>query len=130
MKKETYKTNAEWDKINFKNNLGPQIGGLLHDAVALTISSIQSNKHIKYTTEIIQECIETYLDTLYDIAEAKKADLLEIKPVSWEQAKEANEAFTKSHKGETSKERRAKSDSEYSQVEGQLKKEEEDNKPF
>lgn len=70
------KSKEQWDKIKFKNNLGPQIGGLLHDAVALTIAEVApkcldgNGQRVKY-----------WLDILYEIAENKKAELLKPKPV-------------------------------------------------
>ena len=62
-----------WEDINFRKGLGPQIGGLLHDAVALTISEKNIGK------EGIIAHIEYWLDTLYDIAEQKKEAVLKEK---------------------------------------------------
>jgi hypothetical protein len=94
-KKPQIKTNAEWDKINFKNNLGPQIGGILHDSVAIVVAEINNStaETEKWSAERVEKDIKYWLDILYKLAEAKKEDLLEIKPVTHEQAERANKAF-------------------------------------
>jgi len=86
------KTPAEWDKIKFKNNLGPQIGGLIHDAVALTIAE---GKKEEYDYEVMKNRVKYWLNNLYEIAENKKKELTEIKPVSMEDANEQSEEFNK-----------------------------------
>ena len=70
MDNKTQKTDKEWEQIKFKNNLGPQIGGLLHDSVALCIANDRTDK------EDIAQC----LDTLYEIAEDKKKELTATQP--------------------------------------------------
>ena len=67
------KTPQEWDAIKFKNNLGPQIGGLLHDAVALTIAHRGENA----TIDTSLKATKVFLNELYKIAEEKKQSLLE-----------------------------------------------------
>ena len=98
-KKQPTKTDQEWNKIRFQNSLGPQIGGLIHDAVALTIAQtnvVGKKKKGEWTTSIQQ-----WLDTLYDIAEAKKKELTEITPVSDKAAKKADEDFQKKYNKES-----------------------------
>ena len=74
------KTDAEWNQIRFQNSLGPQIGGLIHDAVALTIAY----KDVPGVTP--QVAVKRWLDTLYEIAEQKKAELTEVKPLDVDKA--------------------------------------------
>ncbi len=83
------KTDQEWSQIRFQNSLGPQIGGLLHDAVALTIKFNDKKK--------VYEDIKNWLDDLYEIAESKKAEITKIEPVSDEAAKKAGEKFQKDY---------------------------------
>ena len=76
------KTDKEWEQIKFKNNLGPQIGGLLHDAVALVIAEIKNGKVIEQGDELhdVRERIEHWVDVLYEIAEDKKKELTATQP--------------------------------------------------
>jgi len=72
---EKQKSDKEWEAINFRNGLGPQIGGLMKQAVELTIAfgDTQNNDgpvaNIKY-----------WLDVLYKLAEQKKQSILEAQP--------------------------------------------------
>jgi len=54
-----------------KKDLGAQIGGLIHDAVALTVAE----KKLK------PERIKFWLNTLYNISESKKTELTAPKPI-------------------------------------------------
>lgn len=88
-KPQPKKTDQEWSKIRFQNSLGPQIGGLLHDAVALAVVELNKCKDIKEIQKIdVKNHIKNWLDALYDIAEAKKKELTEIKPVDKDKANE------------------------------------------
>ena len=86
------KTDEEWNQIRFQNSLGPQIGGLIHDAVALTIAIINKasleglTKDTDKKVEEINNLIKGWLDTLYEIAENKKAELTEVKPIDIKKA--------------------------------------------
>ena len=68
------KSDAEWEQINFKNSLGPQIGGLLHDAVALAVAFKGKFKYPSDKTTTEDE-IKYWLNTLYEIAENKKRNI-------------------------------------------------------
>lgn len=92
-KKQPQKTDQEWNKIRFTNSLGPQIGGLLHDSCAIVIAMGVKNR----TVESVESDIKGWLDVLYDIAEAKKAELTQIKPVSDKDSKKADEDFQKKY---------------------------------
>lgn len=94
-KKQPIKTDAEWSQIRFQNSLGPQIGGLLHDACALAVGNKRFWERVKI------EDIKCWLDRLYDIAEAKKKELTEIKPVNREAAKKAGDEFKKRYEGDS-----------------------------
>ncbi len=97
-KKQPIKTDQEWEKIRFRNNLGPQIGGLLHDAVALTIADFEKENAPGAISEVD---VKQWLNTLYKIAEAKKTELTEIKPVSNEAAKKSGDEFNKRYKNDS-----------------------------
>lgn len=109
----TQKTNAEWEQIKFKNNLGPQIGGLLHDAVALTIAF---NKNKPGTTPISND-IKDWLDYLYEIAEAKKKELTTI---DIEKSVELGKKHMEKLLGITSKDRMDKANAMFEQSRGEL----------
>ena len=83
------KTDNEWKQIRFQNSLGPQIGGLTHDAVALTIAGGVKGK----TFTAVQKDIREWLNRLYEIAELKKDKITTPKPVSKKDIKIANEEF-------------------------------------
>ena len=83
------KTDQEWNKIRFTNNLGPQIGGLLHDAVALAIAEYKNKK------APLKKSVEFWLNTLYLIAEAKKKELTTPQPLTDEEATQAGIEFNK-----------------------------------
>jgi hypothetical protein len=76
--KPPVKTKAEWDKIKFENSLGPQIGGLIHDAVAIVVAEVKSGKVMEQGDELhdVRERIEHWLSVLYEIAEQKKEQIL------------------------------------------------------
>ena len=84
------KTDQEWNKIRFTNNLGPQIGGLLHDAVALAIAEKKST-----SSEELKKDVKFWLDTLYEISEAKKKELTTPQLVTDEEALQAGIEFNK-----------------------------------
>ena len=90
---KTEKTSQEWEKIRFQNSLGPQIGGLIHDAVALAIAVREQHKG--YKDYDISADVKIYLDTLYKIAENKKAEITTPKPVDLEKAEELGEQWKK-----------------------------------
>lgn len=80
------KTDKEWDIINFKNSLGPQIGGLMHDAVAIVSAEIGCGKVMESGDELhdARDRIEHWVSVLYEIAEAKKLDIIASKPTDEE----------------------------------------------
>lgn len=93
-------TPKEWEQIRQekqaridKQGLGAQIGGLLHDAVALVIAGGVKDKSFSEVSKVIKE----WLDLLYDISEAKKVELTEIKPVLREVAQKADNEFQKKY---------------------------------
>jgi len=85
---KTIKTDAEWDSINFKNSLGPQIGGLIKQAVDLAIAE----------KKISVPVIKYWIDELYEIAEAKKKELLTPKPLNETKAVEMGKEWHKKNK--------------------------------
>ena len=86
------KTDQEWNKIRFTNNLGPQIGGLIKQATDLTIAEWKGQN---CDGAINEYDIKEWLDKLYDIAEAKKKELTEPHPMSNEEARQAGIEFNK-----------------------------------
>lgn len=103
-KKEPVKTDAEWEVINFRNSLGPQIGGLIHDAVAI---STQLYTRDAFNRDGFKDDIQYWLDTLYEIAEQKKSQILkdqEPKPLTEEDFKRAKEKYEKIEEVERQKE--------------------------
>ena len=92
-KKPPVKTDQEWNQIRFQNSIGPAVGGLIHDAVALAIAVREQHKN--YKDYDICADVKIYLDTLWEIAEKKKTELTEIKPVSREKATQAGIEFNK-----------------------------------
>lgn len=95
------KTDEEWKQIRFQNSLGPQIGGLIHDAVSI-VTTIMAKFEGDYTGKMFKEKVKKdikfWLDTLYDIAEAKKRQLTE-SPTYGEQM-EAEEKYQKKQEEE------------------------------
>jgi len=79
------KTDAEWNQIRFQNSIGPQIGGLIHDAVALVVAEGVKESDSKISVHVR---IESWLEVLYDIAETQKAKLTEVKPLNIKKAVE------------------------------------------
>lgn len=78
------KTDAEWDEINFRNNLNPELGGLVKDAVKIAISKDRATK----------EYIADWLDVLYEIVETKKSLILSTREKPKEKPKEiVNEIY-------------------------------------
>lgn len=100
-KKQPIKTPQEWDKIKFQNNLGPQIGGLLHDAVAIIVAEINNKCLDCENGTLMVERIEFWLEKLYDIAEAKKTELTTPQPISNEAAKKAGDDFNKRYENDS-----------------------------
>jgi len=88
---EKQKTQQEWDQIKFQNNLGPQIGGLLHDSIALVSAGIKP-------TEANLRDIKNWLNLLYDLAEEKKEQLTKIQPMTTEDSQRANDQFERKMK--------------------------------
>jgi len=84
-----YKTDQEWSKIRFQNSLGPQIGGLLHDSCAIVIGIGIKNRSV----ESVESDIKGWLDILYDIAENKKAQLTEVKPLDIDRAQKMGDKW-------------------------------------
>lgn len=68
-----------WDN----SSLGAQIGGLIHDAVAIGI----------YAKDVSSQNLKAILDMLYDIAETKKKELTTIQPISHQDALRINEEY-------------------------------------
>ncbi len=87
-------TDAQWEKIRIEKQINIQTLACLHDAVNLIVAEI-NNSVLKgpEMTEGIKERTKMWLDILYDIAEAKKKGLTEIKPVSIKDAKKADKEF-------------------------------------
>jgi len=82
---KTEKTSQEWEKIRFQNSLGPQIGGLIHDAVAIGI----------YAKDVSDGNLKAILDMLYEIAENKKAEITTPKPVDLTKAEQLGDKWKK-----------------------------------
>ena len=70
-----------WDN----SSLGAQVGGLIHDAVALAIA----------TKKVDPADIKHYLDMLYIIAENKKEEVSAPSEVDWDKAQKATEEFNR-----------------------------------
>lgn len=60
-----------WDN----SSLSAQLGGLIHDAVALTIAILGQEKKSLATRDDYQEEIKMWIDWLYNFEEAKKEEL-------------------------------------------------------
>ena len=76
-------TEQEWNQMRGEKQINIQTLACLHDAVALVIAEGVS----KGKTEISSaERIEFWLTSLYEIAESKKAQLTEVKPLNIEKA--------------------------------------------
>ena len=99
---KTQKTDQEWEKIRAQNSLGPQIGGLIHDAVALQVAFLNKITDSEWNVDNVDEIrkmtkdnIEYWLDTLYEIAENKKAEITTPKPVDLTKAEELGDKWKK-----------------------------------
>jgi hypothetical protein len=60
------RTEAEWEEIKFKNNLNPQLGGLIKQAVDIAIAK----------NDITKNTISDWLRALYEIIEEEKAEIM------------------------------------------------------
>ena len=72
------KTDAEWNQIRFQNSLGPQVGGLIKQAVDIVIAE----------KNITPANIASWLDRLYEISEDRKKKFSEPKPLNIKKAVE------------------------------------------
>ena len=86
------KTDAEWNQIRFQNSLGPQIGGLIHDAVALTIAY---KKEVGTNPADIKAFIGLWVGELYKVAENQKKQLTGVKPLDIDKAVEQGDKWKK-----------------------------------
>jgi len=85
------KTDQEWSKIRFQNSLGPQIGGIGHDVAVYMAAGLEpTKKNI--------DNVKKWIDTLYEIAEQKKAQLTEVKPLNIEKAVKLGDKWRKETK--------------------------------
>ncbi len=69
-------TEKEWSSIKKENSLGPQIGGLIHDSVAIVTALMNKDADLLKDGQEIEASVKSWLDTLYEIAEAKKKSIL------------------------------------------------------
>jgi len=83
-----------WDK----SAVGAQIGGLLHDSSALAIAYMKNRPD--FTPEEIMGKVMWFLDALYEIAEAKKLDIITPKPIDLEKAEKMGDEWVEKMNGE------------------------------
>ena len=76
-------TEEQWDQMRGEKQINIQTLACLHDAVAMTIHCGDKNR----------EAIKMWLDILYKIAESKKAELTEPKPLDIKKAVEQGDKW-------------------------------------
>ena len=92
---KTQKSDQEWEKIRAQNSLGPQIGGLIKQAVDLAIAERKDVEKGEAFVDDMETRISYWLDILYKISENKKAEITTPKPVDLEKAEELGDKWKK-----------------------------------
>ena len=92
---KTQKTDQEWEKIRAQNSLGPQIGGLIKQAVDLAIAERKYVEKGEAFVDDMETRISYWLDILYKISENKKAEITTPKPVDLDKAEALGDKWKK-----------------------------------